>query len=132
MRFKEIRDFYFEYRAFLEESGIDKEAAREKAFQAYLEKLTKYFGVRPAETMRTMTLEERFISYHPEMFGLADNSIFGVRMRVNRKDAGDDDVFQIAALFIDFFDLSGRKRKFTDQRFAVQTGEIDIFVDPIH
>ena len=99
MRFKEIRDFYFEYRAFLEESGMDKEAAREKAFQAYQEKLTKYFGVRPAETMRTMTLEERFISYHPEMFGLADNSIFGVRMRA--QNITRDDKIKILQYFVD-------------------------------
>lgn len=89
MRFKEIRDFYFEYRTFEESRGVDKATARNNALNAYREKLKKYFGVRAAETMRTMTFEERFISYHPEMFGLADNAIFDVRMRAQNMTRDD-------------------------------------------
>ena len=99
MRFKEIRDFYFEYRAFEEARGLDKETARANALKAYREKLKKYFGVRPGETMRTMTFEERFISHHPEMFGLADNAIFDVRMRAQNMTR--DDKLKILKYFSD-------------------------------
>lgn len=99
MRFKEIRDFYFEYRAFEESRGVDKETAQANALKAYRDKLKKYFGVRAAETMRTMTLEERFISHHPEMFGLADNAIFAVRMRAQNMNW--DDKLKILKYFSD-------------------------------
>lgn len=99
MRFKEIRDFYFEYRAFEEARGLDKETARANALKAYREKLKKYFGVRAAETMSTMTFEERFISHHPEMFDLADNAIFDVRMRAQNMTR--DDKLKILKYFSD-------------------------------
>ena len=99
MRFKEIRDFYFEYRAFEEARGLDKETARANALKAYREKLKKYFGVRPGETMRTMTFEERFISYHPEMFGLSDNAIFFFFFRAQNMTM--DDILKILQYFVD-------------------------------
>lgn len=99
MRYKEIRDFYYEYRAFQEALGLDKETARANALKAYREKLKKYFGVRAVETMRTMTLAERFISHHPEMFGLADNAIFDVRMRAQNMTT--DDRLKILKYFSD-------------------------------